>query len=337
VDSYVADFKLKVKLPKPATTVEELELVNPKLGEILPGLETLVENAKVSPFYSELYEKKSAYLKKRVMTLGETLTMHNFYDCQTMLEITHPSTKRKVFLFQADMDVVTDGSDGDRLETMEDKVVNSTYYQPFTSYGWPKTTNKPNPMIAGWKKRIVNGTKEYNSSSTSSERKKWLKSRVISYDQFKKVTPSNHVPHVGDYVAVIYKDKIYPAIVGDGGPSFKTGEGSLRLAKEINPAASSYHRPVSTLGVTYIVFPRSAPKPRIAPNYERWYSECSDLLNDIGGLGDGYQLHQWEDTLKKLEDERLAKIAAEEAEDARLRALEESNAEETEDAQSNQE
>jgi len=102
-------------------------------------------------------------------------------------------------------------------------------------------------------------------------------------------------------VAVVYKDKIYPAICGDGGPTFKAGEASLRLAKTLNPIATSYHRPVSTLGVTYIVFPGSAPSPKRAPDYDVWYDQTSKLLDDIGGLGEGYTLHRWENTFPEEE------------------------------------
>ena len=42
-------------------------------------------------------------------------------------------------------------------------------------------------------------------------------------------------PSIGDYAAVIYNGKIYPAIVGDAGPSNKVGEASARICKELNP------------------------------------------------------------------------------------------------------
>lgn len=327
-DSYVATFSLEVKMPSPATTTKQLEQVNPHLTKILPGLPALTEKSKVSPFYTKLYNNKAARLKREVLNLGKVLTSHNFYDCETMLEMKHPESGRKVFLFQADMDVVTDGSDGDRLETMPDAIVNSTYYQPFTSYSWDKVTKKKNPMIEGWEQRIKNAKAELALASTSEERKTWLRSRmkmlkrgiddmkihsfliaehdpfiVISVDKIIAARTQEDVPGVGDYVAVIYQDKIYPAIVGDGGPTFKAGESSLRLAKEINPIATSYHRPVSTLGVTYVVFPGTAVKPRQAPDYDLWYAECSKLIDEIGGLGEGYSLHRWENTFPQPEPE----------------------------------
>ncbi len=327
-DSYVAKFSLEVKVPVPATTSEQLGVINPHLNKMLPGLLELTRNGKVSPFYTKLYNNKASRLKREVLKLGKVLTSHNYYDCETMLEMRHPTSGREVFLFQADMDVVTDGSDGDRQSVMPDEVVNSTYYQPFTSYSWKKVTDNENPMVRGWEQRVRNAEAELGGGSASTERRKWLRRRlqklkvgiedmrkhsfliaehdpfiVISVDKIRAARRQEEVPGVGDYVAVIYEDKIYPAIVGDGGPTFKAGESSLRLAKQINPRATSYHRPVSSLGVTYLVFPGTAPKPRTAPDYDLWYRECSKLLSEIGGLGDGYSLHRWEDTLASKDAE----------------------------------
>jgi hypothetical protein len=203
--------------------------------------------------------------------------------------------------------------------------VNSTHYQPFTSYGWRKRTPTPNPMIAGWEKRIEAGTKEMKAPGTPADRKKWLADRIAmlkrgiedlkarsyliaEYDPF-IVIPVNlltnrsdpFAPKVGDYAVVIYGEKAYPCIVGDGGPTFKVGEASLRLAKEINERASPYSRPVSDLTVSYVVFPGSREDKNGPPDYEVWRQKCHELLQEIGGLGDGYELHQWTDLLPKTE------------------------------------
>lgn len=346
-DSYVANFTLDVKMPTPATTAKQLAQINPHLTKMLPDLSKLTENGKVSPLYTKLYNNKAARLKREVLNLGKALTSHNFYDCETMLELKHPESGRRVFLFQADMDVVTDGSDGDRLQEMSDAVVNSTYYQPFTSYSWDKVTNKPNPMIKGWERRMRNAQKELDQPGTASERKAWLRSRmkmlkvgiddmkahsflvaaydpfiVVSVDKIRASRSEEDIPTVGDYVAVIYKDKIYPAIVGDGGPTFKAGESSLRLAKQINPIATSYHRPVSSLGVTYVVFPGTAKKPNRAPDYDEWHAECSKLLEEIGGLGDGYTLHRWTDTFPKPQPTVAPETAPETAPESETSTLE---------------
>ena len=90
----------------------------------------------------------------------------------------------------------------------------------------------------------------------------------------------------------------HPSIVGDGGPTFKVGEASLRVARELNANASPYSRPVSDLKVSYVVFPGSRDSERKAPNYERWRKRCHELLQEIGGSSTS--LHAWQDTLPQV-------------------------------------
>ena len=96
---------------------------------------------------------------------------------------------------------------------------------------------------------------------------------------------------------VVHGGKVYPSIVGDGGPTFKVGEASLRMAREINSKASPYSRPVSDLKVSYLVFPGSREPEKGPPDYVKWRERCEELLDGIGGLGEGYALHEWEDLL----------------------------------------
>ena len=323
-DSYTATYELKLKLPAPAVSIGDLEKLNPELSKILPALPGLLEKGKVSPWFNTIYEGKASRVRRDANALNELLTKHNIYDCETILNL-QAAGGRKIFFMQAEMDVVSDGSDGDRLATMPDSIVSSSYYQPFTSYGWPKTTQTTNPMVAGWEKRMEAGNMELNDSRTSAERKKWLRDRIAmlkrgiqdlkarsyliaEYDPF-IVIPVNlltargdlFAPKIGDYAAVIYGKKVYPCIVGDGGPAFKVGEASLRMAKELNPKATPYNRPVSDLKVSYIVFPGSREEKNSAPDYDRWRQKCHELLAEIGGLGSGYELHQWIDLLPKPE------------------------------------
>lgn len=322
--SYTAEYELKVTLPKATTALAELQKNTPKLDSILPGLSAMLPKAEVSGFFFKLYENKTKRLKDNSTKLNELMTRHNFYDCETMLNLKHPTTGRKALLIQAEMDVVSDGSDGDRLPVMPDKIVNSSYYQPMTSYGWRKTGNTPNPLIAGWKERIKNAEAELSRADTKADRKSWLRARITrikreiqdmearsyliaDYDPF-IVMPVNmlttrgdkYAARVGDYAVVIHGGKIYPTIVGDAGPSFKVGEASLRMSKQINSRASSYSRPVSDLTVTYVVFPGSADKFQ-APDYAKWHMRCSSLLTEIGGLGPSATLHSWANTLPMIE------------------------------------
>ncbi len=323
-ESYVAKYTLKLKLPAAATKLSDLEKSNPKLSKILPGLPGLLEKAEVSKWYNKLYTNKSERVRRDANALNELLTKHNIYDCETILNLK-AENGRKVFFMQAEMDVVSDGSDGDRLPVMPDEIVNSTHYQPFTSYGWPKKTTTPNPMIAGLERRIENAKTELAAPATTAARKTWLKDRIAElnryiadlksrsyliaeYDPFivisvNLLTDRNdpYAPKVGDYAVVIHGETLYPCIVGDGGPTFKVGEASLRMAKELNPNASPYSRPISDLKITYVVFPGSAEEKKGPPDLKVWKEKCQTLLTEIGGLGENYTLYEWKDLLAKPE------------------------------------
>ncbi|MBU6171133.1 MAG: hypothetical protein KGQ87_06545 [Verrucomicrobia bacterium] len=316
-ESYSAFYQLSLKRPSPATTLPELIQSSPNLPALLPGLPALLEKAEVSKWFHTLYDNKITRIRRDATSLNELLSKHNFYDCETILHF-RSKTGRPVFFMQAEMDVVSDGSDGDRLAQMPDKIVNSTHYQPFTSFAWPKQSQTPNPMIAGWQNRIANAQKELTAATTPADRKSWLRDRIAylkrgiedmknrsfliaEHDPF-IVIPVNiltendpFAPKAGDYAVIVHNDKIYPSIVGDGGPTFKVGEASLRVARELNANASPYSRPVSDLKVSYVVFPGSRDPERKAPNYERWRQRCHELLQEIGGSS--ANLHAWQDTL----------------------------------------
>ena len=100
----------------------------------------MLTTAKVSGFYHKLYENKTASIQRDITRLNKILDRHNFFDCETILELTHPTSKRKTLLVQSEMDVVADGSDGDRMATLDEYIYMSDYYQPTTSYAWPKVT-----------------------------------------------------------------------------------------------------------------------------------------------------------------------------------------------------
>ncbi|MDP0489499.1 MAG: glycoside hydrolase family 75 protein [Verrucomicrobiota bacterium JB023] len=322
--SYIADYRLRVKVPKAAASLDELESSTPGLASLFPGLGGMVAKASVSDFYEKLYANKIKRLEANAEQIGSLLTKHNFFDCQTMLNLT-AENGRKVFLMQGDMDVVSDGSDGDRLPEMPDEIVNSTYYQPTTSYGWAKVGDTPNPLIAGYEKRIRVARGELADPSVSAERKTWVRGRInnllepgieemkrrsfliAEYDPF-IVIPMDIIvnrqdpwaPHVGDYAVVIHDGVVYPAICGDAGPTFKVGEASLRMARQIDDRSSPYRRPVSDLTVTYICFPGTAEKPHRPPDYEFWRSRCLELLEEMGGVNK--ELFIWEDLLASDEE-----------------------------------
>lgn len=320
--SYAAFYQLSLRVPTPARTMAELEGSNAKLSKLLPGLPALVAKAEVSGWYQKLYENKMARIRKDATSLNEILTKHNLYDCETLLNL-RAETGRCVLFMQADMDVVSDGSDGDRLPVMPEAIVDSTNYQPFTSYGWPKRGAVPNPMVAGWERRIKGAEKELADRATVADRKKWLRERIAylkrgvadlkcrsfliaEHDPFIVVPVpmlaaqnDPFAPKAGDFAVVIHGEILYPAIVGDGGPTYKVGEASLRMAQQINPRALSNNRPVSDLKVSYVIFPGSHEAERGPPDYAKWRQRCHELLNEIGGLGQGCALFEWQDSLPK--------------------------------------
>ena len=260
--------------------------------------------------------------------LNKILDRHNFYDTETILELTHPATQRRALLIQSEMDVVADGSDGDRMPTLDEYIYLSDYYQPFTSYAWAKTTKTPNPLLAKWEERLDKAQEAATQKGLSAARKRELKvmtdqlkveigefkarsSLIADKDPFIVISllfrgysdQNKFTPQIGDYAAVIHEGKIYPAICGDYGPSFKMGEASLLMAKTINPKATPYIRPESDLKVTYLIFPGTAEKERSAPDLVKWKEKCQTLLGEVGGVGTGFELYTWEDPFKKPEPE----------------------------------
>lgn len=334
-DSYTARYELSWKRPQAVTTVEGLQRLNPSLTKVLPRLAQLIPDSAVSALFVNLYDRKQARLLQDATDLQALLSKHNLYDLETALCLRDPSTQRRVLLMQSDMDVVSDGSDGDRLAIMPDEIVNSANYQPFTSYAWKKTGTTENPMIAGWQNRIKNAEQESADQATTVERKRWLKERIaylkrgIADMRARSFLIADHDPFIvlpvtwlaaelgadsvrpGDFCVVIHGERCFPAIVGDGGPNYKCGEASLRLAKEIDARTTPYRRPVTDLKVTYLIFPGSRQEQREAPNYAAWRLKCQQLLGEIGGLGAGVNLHEWSSTLPQVVASPLPSAASE--------------------------
>src|SRR5207302_8315624 len=118
---------------------------------LLPGLGAMIGSDAVSPLFGELYNTKVKALRENLARLDQLLSRHNFYDCQTVLQLQHPQSHRQALLLQADMDVDMDGSDGDRMPIGNDATAN---FKPFTSYRWPKKTSAPNPYLAAVADRV---------------------------------------------------------------------------------------------------------------------------------------------------------------------------------------
>ncbi|MCP4849619.1 MAG: hypothetical protein GY899_16900 [Verrucomicrobiaceae bacterium] len=318
---YTFDFKINLTVPTPASSLDALTGNNPHLPGTLPAIAGLLGSGKVSGFYHKLYEIKAKRVQQFITRLNAVPDRHNFYDCESIMELQSSETGQRVFFLQGDMDVVSDGSDGDRMPEYDEYISKSTNYQPFTSYGWKKKTSQPNPLLATWEKKLAVAQEELaggkvRASRVSSHKQQIstlkreitdMKARsfLIAREDPFIVIPSwmrsygnqnPFAPNIGDYAAVIFEDRVFPAIVGDSGPTWKVGEASLRLAREINPKATPYSRPVSKLHVSYLVFPGSRD-PADAPDFKRWHDRVSALLDRIGGLGKDVKLHQWSNNL----------------------------------------
>lgn len=317
-DAYLLDLEVKIQVPKPAQTLEELSGADPLIGSVLPSLKDELLTATVSSFYHGLYQLKVDAVNRELARLDQLVSRHNFFDCNTILELKDPKTNRKALLIQSDMDVNSDGSDADRDSRVDGSPTN---FQPFTSYRWPKKTNKPNQFIPEREEKLKQLQSEYDAKTTPPDRKKLLKEQLEQMQRevtdlkkysflIAKADPyvvlpgfmlrqTNHPfqPRLGDYVVVIYQGKLYPALLGDAGPSYKIGEASLRICSELDPRSNPYNRPVSDLNITYIVFPGSAEDPPGPPDLQKLHDRCAALLNEIGGYTG--ELWTWEDILAK--------------------------------------
>jgi hypothetical protein len=314
LDSYVLDLQVQVRVPKAAQTIQELSEPDPSLPTVLPGLAAMLPTSKISDFYYGLYQLKVESVGRELGRLEQLLSKHNFFDCNTILELTNAQSARKVLLIQSDMDVNADGSDSDRTLDIDGFSAN---FQPYTSYRWPKRTDQPSEFLTDCQNKLKQAETELSLKATSPDRKKALREQVETYQReisdlkhysflVSKADPfvvlpgfilrqANHafLPKLGDYVVVIYGGKLYPALLGDVGPSYKIGEGSLRLATQLDPHANAYNRPASNLNVTYLVFPATADPVPGPPDLKKMRDRCETLLSEIGGTSS--QLWEWID------------------------------------------
>ena len=303
-ESYAIEVNVKVTVPKPHRSIEELSKLNAKLATLMPGLVEMLGSSKISPEFDELYRRKVTSIRSNLDRLDQIISRHNFYDCETILDLQNAKTKRKALLIQADMDVDTDGADGDRLPTFDSS---SRTYQPMTTYRWKKRTPTPNPCTPIWEKRIADNELKIKDPKTPADAVHRLKTDnaglraevadmrahsfligsqdpfIVLPSQMFSGRKSGFTPRIGDYCLVLGGDTFYPAIIGDAGPTTKIGEASLRLCREINPKANGDLRAVNDLKVTYIVFPSSGEKETGPPNLLLWQTRCAALLDELGG------------------------------------------------------
>jgi hypothetical protein len=317
-DAYTLELDIQARVPQAAQTLEQLAAADPLIGTLLPGLKDELPSSKVSNFYHGLYQLKVDALNRGLARLDQIVSRHNFFDCNTILELQDPKTNRKALLIQSDMDVNADGSDADRASDVDGSTAN---FQPFTSYRWPKKSIKASQFIPEREDKLKQLQPEYEAKTTSPERKRVLKDQIEQIQReindLKKysfliakadpyvvlpgfmfrTTGHPFQPKLGDCAVVVYQGKLYPALLGDIGPSYKIGEASLRICSQLDPRSTAYNRPASDLNITYIVFPGSAEEPPGPPDLQKLRDHCSTLLSEIGGFSG--ELWTWEDVLAK--------------------------------------
>ena len=310
-NSYKMDINLHVRWPRAATSLTDLQAATPEIAELLPSLNSLLSNAVPSPDFAALLDHKEKSLRNNLGQLQHLPYRDSLFDCQTILDLNHPATSRRALLIQAIMNVNTDGSDGDRNLPL-DRL--SLTYQPQTNYRWAKKTDHPNPCLREEISQLALTEAELGSGTMSALEKSSLESRSATAKatiaELKRwsflsgtadpfiVLPSFMVgkspsqPSIGDYAVVIAKGALYPAILGDLGPNSKIGEASLRICREIFPDSGADRRPVSRPEVVYLVFPGTAEKPFVAPDYAHWSERCHSLWKEFGG-SDTATWHEW--------------------------------------------
>ncbi len=316
-ESYQLELTVRARIPTASQTLDQISRNDPSVLTALPGLPALLDSSRVSPAFADIYDRKVEYLRARLNRLDTLLTRHNFYDCETILELENPDTGRRALLLQGDMDVNTDGSDGDRNFAIDGS---SMFFQPQTSYRWRRLTERPNQFLATFETRLAEAKKEFAIPGLPAERNRELAATIkhaeatlyelrtysflISGADPYIVLPTFMVremsgpfaPAIGDYAAVVHDGKIYPAILGDAGPSFKFGEASVRLCQQINPKSSALSRPVSSLKVTYLVFPGTKDAEAGPPDLDRWHTIVRSHLDELGLQP--ADIYRWENVIE---------------------------------------
>jgi Fungal chitosanase of glycosyl hydrolase group 75 len=319
---------MKILRPKANQSATALTKINPHLPNLLKDFTKLIESAEVSERFGELYDRKIELIKQgsyatahnfcdceTILRLKHPTTGRVALWVQGDMDVVTDGS-----------DPVRSPKINDY-----DLARSSDWYLPETSYSWKRESTDPvNPFLEYYPsviKELQDVRKTVAAKLAADPDVVWrevldsvdsqiarMKSRGMgestrsglaarrnleaTKDPF-VVLPVPWVnqdaewgPQIGDYAAVIYRDRIYPAILGDSGPSDKVGEASLRIARAINPKASGRTRAVSDVTVTYLFFPKTAG-PRSAPDYELWRNKVAELLENIGGIYSLDKLHKW--------------------------------------------
>lgn len=320
--------RMEIARPRAATTADELATVNSQLPNLLPGFRDLMKSAQVSTRFAELFDRKISLIKRGQFPTShnfydcETILRlkHPKSGCKVLLVQSDMDV------------VTDGSDPGRYPKLDEyNSARSSDWFLPQTSYSWSRgSVTETNPFLDYYpktladlqtmRKQIEEKTRtdpgvvwrellkscddqiyRVKMRGMTSASRSGLRSRrylLADRDPF-VVLPAPWVnqsaewsPHTGDYVAVVYKNKIYPAILGDAGPRDKVGEASLRIARKVNPKADGKTRAVNDVSVTYLFFPGTRD-PFGEPDLKLWRDRVLALLKEIGGVSSASAVHDW--------------------------------------------
>ncbi|MCB1099600.1 MAG: hypothetical protein KDN22_28780 [Verrucomicrobiae bacterium] len=314
--------------PSPATSAEQLEAINPSLPRLLPGFRKLMESAEVSDRYTELYDRKIARLKKGELSTQHNYfdceTALRLVYPDTGRKVFLLQSDMDVVTDGSDPGRAASIEDYDLART-------SDWYLPETSYTWARTSGgAENPFLNYYPEALENLKKmrlqivEQAKGDSGVVWREMLKTCDAQISRIKQrgltsstvqglrarrflladrdpfiVLPRTWVnsssawgPMTGDFAAVVYRNRIYPAVLGDAGPADKAGEASLYIAKALNPRANGKNRAISDVSVSYFVFPKSGVT-KGEPDLKLWREHVLQLLDEIGGVSEPAVVHTW--------------------------------------------
>jgi hypothetical protein len=145
------EVSVKVKIPKPHQDLGNCEKLNGDTRQTAARAAPMLEKAKVSAEFDNLYRNKTNSVRTSLNRLDQLLSRHNFYDCETIFQLEYTPRNAARCSSRPTWMWIPTASDGDRVFAADGS--QSKTYQPFTSYRWDKQTKIPNPCIAIWEKR----------------------------------------------------------------------------------------------------------------------------------------------------------------------------------------
>ncbi len=93
--SYTLHLDLHVRVPKAVSAPPDLAALNPALPAVFPAFAKWIGAAKVSPLYERFYGYKLQALRQSLVRLDQLLNRHDFFDCETVLEVQPPGSPRR--------------------------------------------------------------------------------------------------------------------------------------------------------------------------------------------------------------------------------------------------